>query len=103
MLTLLLIPEQIDVCLMRKLEGKIGLEIEKGERETFSGIESGEIVAYLHKIKLQIIGIEKIVELDLKPGLPMHQAFLPFWGKMDFLMPLKLNLKKITTLLKLHQ
>ena len=43
---------------------EIGLEIEKGERETFSGIESGEIVAYLHKIKLQIIGIEKIVELE---------------------------------------
>jgi hypothetical protein len=60
-----LIDSGTDRCLFNAQLGReIGLEIEKGERETFSGIEGGEIVAYLHKIKRQIIGIDKIVELE---------------------------------------
>jgi len=60
-----LIDSGADRCLFNAQIGReIGLEIEKGEKESFSGIEGGEIVAYLHKVKLQIIGIDKIVELE---------------------------------------
>lgn len=59
-----LIDSGADRCLFNSQIGKeIGLEIEKGEREIFSGIEGGKLLAYLHKIHLQIIGINKIIEI----------------------------------------
>ncbi len=59
-----LIDSGADRCLFNAQIGKeIGLDLEKGEKEIFSGIEGGKIVAYLHKIQLQIIGIEKRIEI----------------------------------------
>ena len=46
-----------DKCLFNNQFGEeIGLDLEKGGEETFSGIEGGQIKAYLHKVHLQIIG-----------------------------------------------
>jgi len=61
-----LVDSGADRCLFNSQIGReIGLEIEKGKKEIFSGIEGGEVVAYLHKIKLQIVGIDKVVELEV--------------------------------------
>jgi len=60
-----LVDSGADRCLFDAQIGReIGLEIEKGKKEIFSGVEGGEVVAYLHKIKLQITGIDKIVEIE---------------------------------------
>jgi len=59
-----LIDSGADRCLFNDQIGReIGLDLEKGEKEIFSGIEGGQIGAYLHKIQLKIIGIEKRIEI----------------------------------------
>lgn len=59
-----LIDSGADRCLFSaELGREIGLELEKGEKEIFSGIEGGEVEAFLHKIQLQIMGIEKKIEI----------------------------------------
>jgi hypothetical protein len=46
-----------DKCLFsNQLGEEIGLDLEKGEEETFSGIEGGRIRTYLHEIEMQIFG-----------------------------------------------
>lgn len=63
LLTLLLILAQIK-CLFNIALGKeIGLDLEKGEKENFSGIEGKQIIAYMHRIQLQIAGIDEKIEL----------------------------------------
>jgi hypothetical protein len=62
---LALINSGADKCLFNAQIGReIGLEVEKGKPETFMGIEGGRLVAYINKIKLQIIGIENIIEIE---------------------------------------
>jgi len=59
-----LIDSGADRCLFNAEIGReIGLDIKTGEKEIFSGIEGGQIIAYLHKIQLKIIGIEKRIEI----------------------------------------
>lgn len=59
-----LIDSGADRCLFNaELGREIGLDLEKGEKEIFSGIEGGKIGAFLHKIQLQVIGIEKKIEI----------------------------------------
>jgi hypothetical protein len=62
---LALIDSVADKCLFNAQIGReIGLEVEKGKPETFMGIEGGRLVAYIHKIKLQVVGIENIIEIE---------------------------------------
>lgn len=42
----------------------IGLEIEEGKREIFSGIEGGSVVVYTCSIYLQIIGMSEKIEVE---------------------------------------
>lgn len=59
-----LIDSGADKCLFNSALGQeIGLDLEKGEKEIFSGIEGGQIIAFLHRIQLQIVGIDKKVEI----------------------------------------
>lgn len=63
-----------DKCLFsNQLGEEIGLDLKEGEEETFSGIEGGQIMTYLHKIHLQIIGdsnkISVIVGFTDAPGV----------------------------------
>lgn len=60
-----LIDSGADKCLFHNEIGReIGLEVEKGMKETFSGIAGKEISAFIHKIQLQIKGIEKTIEIS---------------------------------------
>jgi hypothetical protein len=62
---LALIDSGADKCLFNAQIGReIGLEVEKGKPETFMGIEGGRLIAYVHKIKLQVVGIENIIEIE---------------------------------------
>lgn len=59
-----LIDSGADMCLFHSDIGRdIGLEIEKGERELFSGIEGGNVIVYVYTIYLQIIGMSEKVEV----------------------------------------
>ena len=59
-----LIDSGADKCLFHSALGKeIGLVIEKGEKEDFSGIEGEKITAYLHQIQLQVVGIDEKAEI----------------------------------------
>ena len=59
-----LIDSGADMCLFHSDIGRdIGLKIEKGEREIFSGIEGGNVVVYVYTIYLQIIGMSEKVEV----------------------------------------
>ena len=54
-----LIDSGTDRCLFHADLGReIGLDLEKGEKETFSGIEGGRIPAFRHKIQIQIVGMD---------------------------------------------
>jgi len=37
--------------------------LERGEKQSFSGIKGGRIPASLHKIQIQIVGMDKKVEV----------------------------------------
>lgn len=63
-----------DKCLFsNQYAEEIGLDLESGEEEIFSGIEGGQVKTYLHKIHLQIIGdsnkISVIVGFTDAPGV----------------------------------
>ena len=59
-----LIDSGADMCLFHSDIGRdIGLEIEKGEREVFSGIEGGNVIVYVFPIYLQIVGMNEKVEV----------------------------------------
>jgi len=59
-----LIDSGADKCLFNAVLGKeISLDIEKGNKEIFGGIEGGQIVTYIHPIQLQIVGIDKKIEI----------------------------------------
>jgi len=59
-----LIDSGADKCLFHSALGKeIGLNIEKGKKEGFSGIKGEEILAHLHQIQLQVAGIDEKIEI----------------------------------------
>lgn len=61
-----LVDSGADRCLFDAEIGRnIGLDIERGEVEYFGGIGSNRIQAFIHKVRLQVLGIEKIVELPV--------------------------------------
>ena len=43
----------------------IGLDVESGEVEYFGGIGGNRVEAFVHKVKLQIVEIEKVVEVPV--------------------------------------
>lgn len=45
------------------LAKEIGLKLEKGEREFFGGIEGGRFIAFIHRIQLQIVGMDARIEM----------------------------------------
>lgn len=63
-LTYALIDSGADLSLFSaELAKEIGLDLEKGIKTLFSGIEGGQVVAYLHKIKVQIMGMTEMLEI----------------------------------------
>lgn len=44
---------------------EIGLPLEAGKEETFSGIEGGRLSARLHKVKIEIVGMEGMKEIEV--------------------------------------
>lgn len=60
-----LVDSGADISLFHSDIGRdIGLEIEKGERQVFSGIEGGNVIVYTHFIYLQIIGMNEKIEVE---------------------------------------
>ncbi len=54
---LALLDSGADKCLFSsQIAEEIGLNLEEGEEETFSGIEGGQVKSYLHEIEMQILG-----------------------------------------------
>lgn len=43
----------------------IGLNVESGKIEYFGGIGEGRVTAFVHKVRLQVEDIEKIVEIPI--------------------------------------
>lgn len=43
---------------------KVGLNLSRGERELFGGIEGGALEASLQKVKVQIIGMDHEIEIS---------------------------------------
>lgn len=59
-----LIDSGADKCLFHSdLAEEIGLDLQKGKQEIFSGITGKQITAFNHKINLQILGIHEKIEL----------------------------------------
>jgi len=60
-----LIDSGADKCLFNsEIAKEIGLILEKGDAEYFGGIEGGKIKSFVHKIQLQIVGLDKKVEVS---------------------------------------
>jgi predicted aspartyl protease len=90
---LALIDSGADICLFNEQIGReIGLEIEKGKTEAFMGIEGGRLVAYIHKIKLQVVGIEKIIEIEA--GFVDSPAVNAILGQEGFFDAFKIKFEK---------
>ena len=54
-----------DMCLFNAEIGEVlGLEIEKGEREPFGGIEGGRLFAFIHEVDIQVAGIDKTIKVE---------------------------------------
>lgn len=45
------------------LAKEIGLDLSEGKREIFSGAEGGQIDSFVHKIQIQVIGLEERIEI----------------------------------------
>jgi len=43
----------------------IGLDVESGEVEYFGGIGGNRINAFVHRVQMQVIGIDKIIEIPV--------------------------------------
>lgn len=72
-----LIDSGADRCLFNAQIGReIGLNIERGEKETFSGIEGGRVEPIFIKFNFKLL--ELIKKLKLLPDLLIHQEFLQF-------------------------
>ncbi len=60
-----LIDSGADKCLFNAALGReIGLDLNRGIKETFSGIEGGQIATYVHTIGLKISGMENEIEIN---------------------------------------
>jgi len=54
-----------DKCLFNAEIGEaLGLELEKGERETFSGIEGGRLFVFIHEVYIQVAGIDRTTKVE---------------------------------------
>lgn len=59
-----LIDSGADKCLFHSdLAREIGLYLQDGKQEVFSGITGKKIIAFNHKIHLQVLGIDRKIEL----------------------------------------
>ena len=43
----------------------MGLDVESGEAEYFGGIGESRVEAFVHKVRLQVVGIERTVEVSI--------------------------------------
>ena len=78
-----LIDSGADMCLFHSDIGRdIGLEIEKGEKEVFSGIEGGNVIVYVFPIYLQIVGMNEKVEV--KAGFTETSGVSAILGQEGF-------------------
>lgn len=59
-----LIDSGADRCLFNiEIAEKIGLDLTKAPEELFGGIEGGSLKAKLHKVKVQIVGMNEEIEI----------------------------------------
>lgn len=88
-----LIDSGADRCLFNAEIGQeIGLDIYAGQREFFSGIEGGRLIGYLHKIQLQIMGIDKII--DIVAGFTEAKNIIPILGQDGFFDNFRIRFEK---------
>jgi predicted aspartyl protease len=88
-----LIDSGADKCLFNAEVGtEIGIDLERGEKEYFSGIEAGRVVTYLHKIHLQISGIDKMIEVEA--GFTAAQGVVAILGQEGFFDNFRIKFEK---------
>jgi len=88
-----LIDSGADKCLFHSDIGReIGLDIEKGREELFSGIEGGKVKSFIHKIQLRIIGIEK--EIEISVGFTDVSGVFAILGQEGFFDAYKIKFEK---------
>lgn len=88
-----LIDSGADRCLFHADLGReIGLELEKGEKESFGGIEGGRIPAFLHKIQIQILGMDK--EVEVLAGFAAAPGVFAILGQEGFFDAFRIKFEK---------
>lgn len=88
-----LIDSGADKCLFNaEIAEVLDMDLVKGEAEPFGGIEGGRIVAYLHKIQLQVIGIDNKIEIvaDFTSAL----GIVPILGQDGFFDNFRIKFEK---------
>jgi hypothetical protein len=73
------------MCLFHAdLAREIGLEPETGKREILGGIEGGRMTAFVHRIKMNIAGMDEMVDIEAGfTDAPAAFAILGQWGFFD--------------------
>lgn len=88
-----LVDSGADKCLFNmEIGNEIGLNIFKGESENFSGIEGGGLVAYLHKIQLQVKDINK--KIEIVAGFTDSPGIMPILGQAGFFDNFRIKFEK---------
>ncbi len=88
-----LIDSGADRCLFHTDLGReIGLELEKGEKESFGGIEGGRIPAFLHKIQIQIVGMDK--KIEVLAGFAAAPGIFAILGQEEFFDAFRIKFEK---------
>ena len=71
---------------------KIGLDSTGGSFENFGGIEGGELKAYLHEVKIKIIGMDK--EINIKVGFINSTGVAAILGQDGFFDAFRIKFEK---------
>ncbi len=78
-----LVDSGADRCLFDAEVGKdIGLNVESGEVEYFGGIGESRVKAFVHKVQLQVVDIDKTVEVPI--GFTMNLGVSGILGQDGF-------------------
>lgn len=88
-----LIDSGADRCLFNlEIAQDIGLDLSESQIQNFGGIEGGSIKAKLHKIKLQVVGIEEKVEVTA--GFVSSNSVSAILGQEGFFDNLRIKFEK---------
>lgn len=78
-----LVDSGADASLFHYSIGKeLGIDVEAGRKEQFFGISRDGIDVYFHKIKLQVIGLPEIIELEV--GFTYSEGVAAILGQSGF-------------------